>query len=615
LTLGAGCGDDDGDGNNTNENSNTSGFCGDGNVDPEEACDDGSANSDTQPDACRTDCREAYCGDGVADSGEECDDGNEDDNDDCVQGCLLNVCGDGYVNETQDATGPVERCDDGNTADGDDCRGDCKQDMTLCGDGDLDPEEECDEGNLNSDTDPNRCRENCLLPTCGDGVMDDTYGEECDTDTLGGATCELAGYPGGGSLTCAQSCELDVSACCQDDDGDGYGENCTQGPDACDGDAGNWTASGCASCSDEDGDGYRGTGCDASEDACDDDPSNWTASGCASCSDEDGDGYRGTDCDVPEDACEADADNWTASGCTNCVDADGDGYLGPLCDTVQDCDDAAPGITGVCQANGCPQGWVYIPAGAFEMGCDSSDACWAGQGDESPRHTVTLGAYCIQLTEVSVGAFRACKDDSVCTGTPDEESSNPWCNWSATVITPSREDHPINCIDWTESQEYCQQWLGGDLPTEAEWEKAARGTDQRVYPWGNIAPTDCSLCNWDFSTADAGIGCQTVSSGEGPGTWEAGYLTNPDGDSYYGLKDMAGNVWEWTRDWYQSDFYGQCSGGCTDPLNTNSASGERVRRGGSFIQPNAIYMRVLHRLSSTPSNRNYSIGFRCRRAP
>jgi hypothetical protein len=149
--------------------------CGDGFVDQGEACDDGTANSDTEPDACRTNCRRARCGDGVVDSGEQCDDGA--DNNDveagaCRTNCQLSGCGDGVLD-------PGEECDDGlansDTAP-DACRTTCE--LPRCGDGVTDAGEECDDGAANSDTMRDACRTDCRLPYCGDGVVD--TGEQCE---------------------------------------------------------------------------------------------------------------------------------------------------------------------------------------------------------------------------------------------------------------------------------------------------------------------------------------------------------------------------------------------------------------------------------------------------
>jgi len=286
----------------------------------------------------------------------------------------------------------------------------------------------------------------------------------------------------------------------------------------------------------------------------------------------------------------------------SCVDDDGDGY-GVDCVLGEDCDDDAGGVVGPCQGNGCPQGWAYIPAGDFEMGCDALELDDTCQSNEEPRHTVTMTAYCMEVTEVTVAAYRACEAAGVCTGLPTDPGGD--YNWTASP--ESREDHPINGITWLESGEYCQGWLGGDLPTEAQWEKAARGgpVDTRKYPWGSSPEPDCTRANGDYV-----VDCNTTTP---PYTWEVGSANGTDGDSPYWLKDMAGNVWEWVQDYYSSTFYEQCTGGCTDPLNTSLAS-DRVVRGGSFDY-GALGLRVVWRGHLTPENRRSNVGFRCGRTP
>jgi cysteine-rich repeat protein len=547
LTLAA-CGDSDG-GENDHHNGNDNALCGNGSLDPGEQCDEGAANSDTAPDGCRLDCRKAYCGDGVTEIGEECDDGNLEQTDACLTGCMLNLCGDGHVKESEDGTAPAGQCDDGNTDSGDGCRGDCLQDETLCGNGLLDPGEECDEGGEASDTIANRCRTTCVLPGCGDGVLDDEYGEVCDGTALGGVTCEGAGYPGGGEPTCTGCSAVDLDTCCQDLDGDGRGEHCTLGLDAC----------------------------------------------------------------------EDDPDNWTSGGCAGCLDADQDGY-GTSCDRGEDCDDGLTAIAGPCQANGCPAGWIHIPAGAFEMGCDSSDACWEGRFSESPRHTTTLSAFCVERTEVSVAAYRSCLEAGVCpgggVGPRAQDFGSSFCNW--TPAPSGLETHPLNCITWTDARQYCQDWLGGDLLTEAEWEKAARGTDQRIYPWGDTPLPDCQRCNYDVDGQGTPfVGCSVTDSG--PMTWEVGHLISGAGDSPYGLRDMAGNLAEWVRDYYDSSYYTSCgcgSGCSTDPLNDcSNPSDSRVIRGGSFGRWDPADLAVTVRAFSWYWIEGAEIGFRCQRPP
>lgn len=298
------------------------------------------------------------------------------------------------------------------------------------------------------------------------------------------------------------------------------------------------------------------------------------------------------------------------------MDSDGDGY-GVDCEMGPDCNDDAPGIKGECQANGCPQGWKLVPdTDDFQMGCNSGDPEITCNGaNDLPMHQVTLSSYCIQETEVSVRQYRECKEQGICTGTPAPTGfdSSTFYNWSQAAA--DREEHPINGIDWSDSREYCQKWMGGDLPTEAQWEKAARGGDQRTYPWGRTPEPDCTLCNFDVNGAlDEDYGCSSVT--EGPVTWPVGHLAGGEGDSPYGLKDLAGNVYEWVLDCYDESFYSSCVQGCTDPVsNPNGCTSTRVSRGGSFESGDPRSLRVFYRSDIDPSLRLSTIGFRCARSP
>jgi len=184
--------------------------CGNGIVEPGEECDNGIYNTDSVPNACRTNCKYSYCGDGILDHLEECDNGasNANSSDACRTWCRIPKCGDGIVD-----TGRKENCDDGNTLDGDGCDSCCQRE---CGNGRVDQGEQCDDGSRNSDTLPACCRTNCRFPVCGDGVTD--FGEECDN---GRNTNKYA------PNTCRPDCTLPQC-------GDGivdhlYGEVCDQG--------------------------------------------------------------------------------------------------------------------------------------------------------------------------------------------------------------------------------------------------------------------------------------------------------------------------------------------------------------------------------------------------
>jgi formylglycine-generating enzyme required for sulfatase activity len=214
---------------------------------------------------------------------------------------------------------------------------------------------------------------------------------------------------------------------------------------------------------------------------------------------------------------------------------------------------------------------IAIPAGVFIMGSNTGDT------EEKPVHKVYLDAYEIGRYEVTVAQYRA-----FCTATGRQMPKAPSWGW--------RDDHPIVNVTWSDAEAFCE-WAGGRLPTEAEWEKAARGTHARVYPWGDV--WDRSMCaNGELdlkSTAPVG--------------------SSPRGASPYGCLDMAGNVWEWCADWYGPDYYK------TSPARnpTGPDSGEyRIMRGGCFYSYEGG-TRCTYRGNYFPSGSWYSGGFRMAR--
>ena len=216
---------------------------------------------------------------------------------------------------------------------------------------------------------------------------------------------------------------------------------------------------------------------------------------------------------------------------------------------------------------------VYVPAGEFLMGSEDADA----DSDEDPEHTVYLDAYWIYKHEVMNAQYRQCIEDGVCSG---DLSGYP------------ENDYPAVYIDWYDASAYCE-WAGGRLPTEAEWEKAARGTDGQTYPWGEADP-NCSLAQY------GGCSLEIVPVGS--------FLA---GASPYGALDMAGNVWEWVADWYDTDYYQNSPS--QNP--TGPASGTiRVRRGGSWVS-HVRFLRASGRSGRSPDNWNSNSGFRCLSSP
>jgi len=248
---------------------------------------------------------------------------------------------------------------------------------------------------------------------------------------------------------------------------------------------------------------------------------------------------------------------------------------------------------------------VLIPAGTFWMGCNSAKDTNC-QSNESPQHKVTLSSYYMDVNEVTVGQYKACVDAGVCTA-PSAVQPSQYATY------PGLTNNPVNYVSWTQSQQYCQ-WRGAgyDLPTEAQWEMAARGDcvkngktaedptcaqAMRTYPWGEATAT----CSHAVMYDGANDGCGTKA------TWAVGSKTA--GDSPYGLHDMAGNVWEWNRDWYAS----YASNDQTDPAGPASAS-HRVDRGGGFIGGIAGYLRAGNRDFTPPSNAYNLLGLRCSRS-
>ena len=217
---------------------------------------------------------------------------------------------------------------------------------------------------------------------------------------------------------------------------------------------------------------------------------------------------------------------------------------------------------------------MYVPGGTFSMG--SND----GYDDEQPIHDVTIDSFWIDKTEVTNNQYQLCVAAGTCEKPEDNGSDF------------NGDKQPVVGVSWDDADAYCS-WVDGRLPTEAEWEYAARGAEGNTYPWGDDSPT-CDLLN--YLSDDACIGKTTAVSSY-----------SPQGDSWIGASDMAGNVYEWVKDWYGENYYDNAP--ASKP--TGPSNGEyKVLRGGSWSR-NAYYARSSVRSSSTPSNRYYNIGFRC----
>jgi formylglycine-generating enzyme required for sulfatase activity len=196
---------------------------------------------------------------------------------------------------------------------------------------------------------------------------------------------------------------------------------------------------------------------------------------------------------------------------------------------------------------------------------------------------VTLAAFDIDRCEVTVSQFDVCIEQGGCTERPAADACN-----SATL---GKGDHPANCVSWEQAAAYCA-WAGGTLPTEAQWERAARGTGTRVFPWGNDEEQPCTR---------AVMGGDCASEGTEP------VGTHPAGASPDHLFDMAGNVAEWVLDWYDPGYYG--SSPEADPTGPDNGS-ERVVRGGHFSSQ-LVDVRALTRAANDPAEALPVFGFRC----
>jgi formylglycine-generating enzyme required for sulfatase activity len=219
-----------------------------------------------------------------------------------------------------------------------------------------------------------------------------------------------------------------------------------------------------------------------------------------------------------------------------------------------------------------------VLAGEFTMGDNSS------YENERPAHTVFLEDYYIDKYEVTNASYKACVQSGICKDTEVYSPKN-----TIYLDDTAYENYPVIAIDWNSAWIYCN-WRGIRLPTEAEWEKAARGTDRRVYPWGNSI-------NNARANYDSNVGEITPV-----GSYESGV-------SIYGVYDMAGNVWEWVNSQYKDYPYDSKDG--RENLNP---SGIHVLRGCDYSQP-ADFVRSSNRFPLAPPDLLVYTGFRCARSP
>lgn len=265
-----------------------------------------------------------------------------------------------------------------------------------------------------------------------------------------------------------------------------------------------------------------------------------------------------------------------------CDCGDGSGPLPPGCEQPNS-DEPGASCSSECACRGeCGPPMVTVAEGSFTMGCNPAvdSEC---QTDELPQHEVFLDAYAIganAVTQAMYAEYVAAVGDAVA----------PQCNWDPS----GRADEPVVCVAWAFAEGYCA-WAGKRLCTEAEWEKAARGTDARKFPWGN----DAASCS--YAVMDDGVdGCGTGAP------WAVG--AKPAGASPYGVLDMAGNVWVWVADWVSPD-YGGCTVDCRNPQGPPTGN-YKIMRGGGYSD-SGYRLRASNRGEAYPADDAAYLGIRC----
>ena len=224
---------------------------------------------------------------------------------------------------------------------------------------------------------------------------------------------------------------------------------------------------------------------------------------------------------------------------------------------------------------------VFIPLGDFMRGSNHDEP------DAAPQRRTTLSAYYIDRFAVSEARYRECVSAGQCSA-PDVEEH---CNWGK----PGKDEHPVNCVSWFQADEYCR-WAGKLLPTEAQWEKAAKGATHRRYPWGDRKP-DCELANFALDP-DKKKYCHD-------GTVPVSKYTGSA--SPWGAVQMAGNVFHWVKDWYGKEYYRTSE--VRDPMGPYEGT-YRVVRGGSWFSREAD-LRTTMRGPLPPGAKYNYLGFRC----
>lgn len=241
---------------------------------------------------------------------------------------------------------------------------------------------------------------------------------------------------------------------------------------------------------------------------------------------------------------------------------------------------------------------AHIPAGTFSMGSES------GEADEAPVHEVYLDSFWMDTTEITNGMYSRCVKAGSCK-LPRETGSYTQASYYG---DPKFADYPVVYVDWSMANAYCL-WAGAHLPTEAQWERAASGDDDRIFPWGD---------EWDvvkrkrLNFADGNNPATTSDVRLNDGFRENAPVGSfPGGKSPYGIYDMAGNVWEWVADRYDPAYY--LSSPTNNPEGPTVETSIRALRGGSWVAANEDVFRTSNRNGLDLLQSSESLGFRCAR--
>ncbi len=281
---------------------------------------------------------------------------------------------------------------------------------------------------------------------------------------------------------------------------------------------------------------------------------------------------------------------------------------------------ASAPVSAISPPKDCADGMVMIPGGEFFMGSEETDVL----DREAPAHKVKLSPYCLDPYETTVAEYRKCSDRGACRRAGKENVWPGITNVQRKIYDPlctitdpvAKATHPVNCVDWDQAREACEA-RGARLPTEAEWEFAARGPDGRTYPWGDDPPSakllnacgkECVAWQRAHPEPDTTPALMYAADDGYPNTAPVGSF--PEGKSRYGIYDVVGNVWEWVADFHADYEQGAASATMADPKGPLSGTA-RVIRGGAWNGSKTAWLRPSVRFHVAQSARSYGFGFRC----